>query len=113
MQQTSQRNRTVMSVLAIVLGLILAYIVPFMVQTSLERVLFYLDAHIQDGFPAFSSGMPLFDGFYTVWRAIIFAAGAALIIISQEIRKGTEWTYPLALTLFALPSIGGFFMFLP
>ena len=44
---------------------------------------------------------------------MIFAAGAALIIISQEIRKGAEWTFPLAISLFALPSIGGFFMFLP
>ena len=44
---------------------------------------------------------------------MIFAAGAALIIISLEIKKGTEWSYPLALSLFALPSIGGFFMFLP
>jgi hypothetical protein len=36
-----------------------------------------------------------------------------LIVISQEIRKGSEWTYPLSMSLFALPSIGGFFMFLP
>jgi len=48
-----------------------------------------------------------------VWRALIFAAGAALIIVSPAIRKGEEWTFPLAMTLFAIPSIGGFFMFLP
>ena len=82
-------------------------------QTSLERVLVNLIAHIDAGNPAFSSGLPLFDFFYPVWRAFIFVAGAALIIISGEIRKGTEWTYPLALTLFALPSVGGMFMFLP
>ena len=113
MQATSQKNRTIMSIIAIVIGLVMAYVIPFMVQTSLERVLFHLNAHIEKGFPAFSSGLPLFDFFYSVWQAVIFAAGAALIIISLEIKKGTEWSYPLALSLFALPSIGGFFMFLP
>jgi hypothetical protein len=32
MQETSQKNRTIMSIIAIVLGLIMAYIIPFMVQ---------------------------------------------------------------------------------
>jgi len=113
MQATSQKNRTIMSIIAIVIGLVMAYIIPFMVQTSLSRVLFHLNAHIEEGFPLFSSGLPLFDFFYSAWQAVIFAAGAALVITSQEIRKGTEWSFPLALSLFALPSIGGFFMFLP
>jgi len=113
MQETSQKNRTIMAVIAVVIGLIMAYAIPFIVQTSLERVLIHLTAHIEDGFPAFSSGLWLFDVFYSVWQAVIFAAGAALIIISWEIKKGTEWTYPLAVTLFAVPAIGGFFMFLP
>lgn len=113
MKETSQKNRTIMSVIAIVIGLVMAYIIPFLVQTSLERVLIHLTAHINKGNPAFSSGLPMFDTFYSAWRALIFAGGAALIIISQEIKKGSEWTYPLALSLFALPSIGGFFMFLP
>ncbi|HIE58297.1 MAG TPA: hypothetical protein EYP88_08715 [Anaerolineales bacterium] len=113
MQATSHRNRSIMAVVAVVIGLIMAYVIPFMVQTSLERVLFHLSAHIAEGFPAFTSGLNLFDFFYPVWRALIFAAGAALIIISGEIKKGSEWTFPLAMTLFAIPSIGGFFMFLP
>ena len=113
MQETSKKNRTIMSVIAIVIGLYMAYIIPFLVQTSLERVLTHLIAHIEAGHPTFTSGLKLFDFFYPVWRAIIFVAGATLIIISQEIRKGKEWTYPLAMALLALPSIGGMFMFLP
>jgi hypothetical protein len=113
MKATSQKNRIIMSVIAILVGLLMAYLVPFLVQTSLERVLVDLMAHIEEGNPAFSSGLTLFDFFYPVWRALIFVAGATLILISQEIRKGTEWTFPLALVLFALPSIGGMFMFLP
>jgi len=113
MKETSQKNRTIMSVLAIILGLLMVTVIPFLVQTSLERVLLGLDAHIKAGNPTFSSGLPLFDLFYPVWRAIIFVAGAALIVISQEIRKGEEWTYQIGMSLFALPSIGGMFMFLP
>jgi len=113
MQETPQKNRTFMSIIAIAIGLMMAYLIPFLTQTSLERVLIHLTAHIEAGNPAFTSGLKLFDFFYPVWRALIFVAGAALIVISQEIKKGTEWTYPVAISLFALPSIGGFFMFLP
>lgn len=113
MKETSQTNRNIMSVIAIVIGLAMAYLIPFLVQTSLERVLVHLSAHVKAGNPTFSSGLPMFDLFYSAWRALIFAGGAGLIVISQEIRKGSEWTFPLALSLFALPSIGGFFMFLP
>ena len=113
MQETPQKNRTAMSIIAIIIGLLMITAIPFIVQTSLERVLRDLTIHIEAGNPTFSSGIPLFDFFYPVWRAIIYVAGIALIMISQEIRKGKEWTYPLAMTLFAMPSIGGFFMFLP
>lgn len=113
MKDTPQNNRTIMSILAIVISLLMVGVIPFIVQTALERVLTDLTVHIEAGNPAFSSGLPLFDLFYPAWRAIIFVAGAALIVISQEIRKGEEWSYPLAVTLFALPAIGGMFMFLP
>lgn len=113
MENTSQKNRTMMSIIAILIGLLLITIVPFMVQTSLERVLHGLDEHVRAGNPAYSSGLKLFDLLYPAWRAIIFVAGIALIVTSQEIRRGAEWSYPLAITLFALPAIGGMFMFLP
>lgn len=113
MKDTTQRNQQIMSIIAIVIGLLMAYVIPFIAQTSLERVLVNLMAHIEAGNPTFSSGPKLFDFFYPVWRALIFVAGATLIIISQEIRKGELWAYPLAVAMFALPSVGGMFMFLP
>jgi len=113
MKETSPNSRLAMSIIAIVIGLLMITVIPFLVQTSLERVLVHLQAHIAAGNPTFSSGLQLFDFFYPIWRAIIFVAGMALILISQQIRKGEEWTYPLAISLFALPSIGGMFMFLP
>ena len=113
MKVTSQKNRTIMSIIAIVIGLLMVLIIPFIVQTSLERVLKGLTEHVAAGNPTFKSGVPLFDLFYPIWRALIFVAGITLILISQEIRKGFEWTYPVAMLLFSLPAIGGMFMFLP
>lgn len=112
MKETSQKNRNIMSILAIVIGLLMMTVIPFLTQTSLERVLTGLVERIVTD-KTFTSGPPLFDFFYPVWRAVIFVAGVALIIISQEIKKGEEWTYQIAMSLFALPAIGGFFMFLP
>ncbi len=106
MNETPQKNRTIMSIIVIVVGLLMVAVIPFIVQTSLENVLTDLIIHIEAGNPAFSSGIPLFDLFYPVWRAVILVAGAALLVISQEIKKGEEWTYPLAIALFALPAIG-------
>ena len=113
MCETAERNRKIMSGIAVVVGLLMATIMPFLVQTSLARVLLGLIAHVEAGNLAFTSGIPLFDFFYPVWRAIIFVAGITLIVISQEVRKGEEWTYPVAMVLLALPAIGGMFMFLP
>lgn len=113
MPEISEKNRKLMSWIAIGVGLLMMTVVPFIVQTSLERVLVGLMAHVDAGNPTFASGIPLFDLLYPVWRALIFVAGAALIVISQEIKKGEAWTYPLSLALFALPAIGGMFMFLP
>lgn len=113
MENTSKKNRIILSVIAILVGLLMVIVIPFIVQTSLDRVLVDLDEHVKAGNPTFASGLKLFDLFYPAWRAVIFVAGIALIVISQEIRKGSEWTYPLAMALFALPAIGGMFMFLP
>jgi hypothetical protein len=113
MEDTPQKNRTIMSVVAILVGLLMVGVIPFIVQTALERVLTDLTIHIEAGNPTFSSGLKLFDLFYPVWRAIIFVAGIALILISGAIRKGEEWTYPVAVALLSLPAIGGMFMFLP
>ena len=112
MQGTSEKNRKLMSMIAIVVGLLMVTAIPFLVQMSLESVLTLLIEHVKEK-PAFSSGLKLFDFFYPIWRALIFVAGIALIVISQEIKKGEAWTYPLAVALFAIPSIGGMFMFLP
>ncbi len=112
MQEVSQKNRNAMFYIAIIIGLLMIGVVPFMVQTSLERVLTQL-LDVSAKKPAFKSGLTLFDTFYPIWRALIYVAGIALIVTSGELKKGKEWAYSLDMFLFALPAIGGMFMFLP
>lgn len=113
MNETSQRNRTIMSIIAVVIGLLMIALIPFLIQTSLTRVLENITRVVAEGETKYRSGIKLFNLFYPVWRAIIFVAGSTLIVVSGAIRKGEEWTFPLAMSMFSLPAIGGFFMFLP
>jgi len=112
MKESSNNARTWMAVLAILVGVFCVIIAPVITQTSLERVLTELMVVAKDK-PQYSSGLPIFGLFYPVWRAVIFIAGIALLAIAAKIYQGEEWTYPVALTAYAMPSIGGMFMFLP
>lgn len=113
MKETPQKNRNLMAVVAIVIGLLMIALIPFLIQTSLDRVLENISKVVEAGEGKFRSGIKLFDLFYPVWRAVIFVAGMTLIVISGAIRKGEEWTFPVAMSMFSMPAIGGFFMFLP
>jgi len=112
MKESSNNARTWMAILAILVGVFCVIIAPVITQTSLERVLTELMVVAKEK-PQYSSGLPIFGLFYPVWRAIIFIAGIALLAIAAKIYQGEEWTYPVALTAYAMPSIGGMFMFLP
>jgi len=108
----SNNNRVILAIITALIGLLMITAVPIITQVSLERVLVEL-AIVVEGDPKFASGIKLFGLFYPIWRALIFVGGIALIAISPAINKGEKWTYPAAMTIFALPSIGGMFMFLP
>ena len=124
MKDMSQQNRTILAAIAIGIGLFLVLVVPTMVQHSLDSVLDELlivvdGVEAADGVEAvapqvkFESGFTLFSAWYPIWRALCFIAGITLLTISPMIREGKDWTAPVALTAYMMPSIGGMFMFLP
>lgn len=112
MQQTSAGVRTVLAVLAVVIALFLLIATPILVQNSLDPVLRELMVVVEER-PQFLSGISLFTFFYPLWRALCFIAGAALLAIVPAIYRGADWTIPVALAAYAMPSVGGMFMFLP
>lgn len=112
MHDMPERNRTALAALAVVIGLFLLIGAPILVQNSLDPVLEEL-LEVVKGRPAFLSGLSLFTLFYPLWRALSFIAGVALLVSAPSIRQGQGWTLPVTLTAYAMPSIGGMFMFLP
>ena len=112
MNMTTETNRKVLAIVAVIVGLFCAIIAPILVQTSFDRVLTSLLNVVKDK-PQFNSGIVLFGLFYPIWRALIFVAGITLIAIANKIYQGEEWTFPVAMLAYAMPSMGGMFMFLP
>ncbi len=112
MQNTPKNVRLVLAGLAIVVGIFMITVAPFLIQLSLERVLSALVVISADK-PAYASGILLFSYAFPFYRGLIFIGGIALLCLAGPIRKGKEWAFPAALLAAAFPSAGGFFMFMP
>ena len=112
MKETSQFKRSILSVLAVIVGLFMIIIAPFLIQTSLERVVTELQV-VSAQKPAYASGIPLFSYAFPLYRGLIFIGGIALLLLARPIYRGEEWAFPVALLASAFPSAGGMFMFMP
>ena len=112
MKETSQIRRLILALLAVVVGLFMIAVAPFLIQTSLERVLSALQI-VSSEKPAYASGILLFSYAFPFYRGLIFVGGITLLLLARPIYKGEEWTYPVALLSAAFPSAGGMFMFMP
>lgn len=112
MQNTSRTNRLILTVLAVVVGLFMVAAAPFLIQTSLERVISAL-MEVSAEKPAYASGILLFSFMYPFYRALIFTGGVMLLLFAKPIYEGHAWTYPASLLATAFASAGGMFMMLP
>ena len=112
MKETPQTKRLILAILAVVVGVFMITIAPFLIQTSLERVLTELQI-VSAQKPAYASGIPLFSYAFPLYRGLIFIGGIALLLLARPIYRGEEWTFPVALLASAFPSAGGMFMFMP
>lgn len=112
MKNTSQTKRSILAALAVVVGLFMIAVAPFLIQTSLERVLIELQI-VSAQKPAYASGILLFSYAFPLYRGLIFIGGIALLLLARPIYRGEEWTFPVALLASAFPSAGGMFMFMP
>lgn len=112
MGQTTARARWIMAATAGVVGVFMITAAPWIVQTSLERVLGAL-IEVSKERPQFESGITIFNFFYPLWRAVGFVAGVSLLVLAVPMGRAEAWTYPTALVAAAVPAISGMFMFLP
>jgi hypothetical protein len=112
MNSPQARNQKILAVIAILVGLFMVAVAPFLIQTSMERVVASL-AEVAKEKPAYGSGVLLFSYLYPIWRGFIYVGGIALIVISPAIYKGKPWTFPAGQLASAFGAMGGMFMFLP
>lgn len=109
---TPSKKRLFLAILAVVVGVFMAAVAPFLIQTSLDRVMQAL-VKVAAQKPSYASGIMLFSVLYPLYRGIIFVSGITLIVIARSIYQGKEWTFPVGLLAAAFPSSGGMFMMLP
>jgi len=112
MQNTPRSIRLALAILAVAVGLFMIAVAPFLIQTSLERVISALIV-VSAERPAYASGIPLFSYAFPLYRGLIFIGGIALLWLAGPIYRGKEWSYPAALLAAAFPSAGGMFMMMP
>ncbi len=112
MKDTPKTRRLVIAILAVLVGLFMVAAAPFLIQTSLERVLTELTI-VAEQKPAYASGILLFSYAFPLYRGLIFIGGIALLLLAGPIYEGKEWSFPPALLASAFPSAGGMFMFMP
>ena len=112
MKETSQTIRLILAILAVIVGIFMIAVAPFLIQTSLERVVSAL-VTVSAEKPAYASGILLFSFAFPLYRGLIFIGGIALLWLARPICQGKDWSYPAALLAAAFPSAGGMFMFMP
>ncbi|MBP8998439.1 MAG: hypothetical protein KBG10_09175, partial [Anaerolineaceae bacterium] len=83
MENTSQTKRTIMAVLAVVVGIFMVAVAPFLIQISIEKVVAAL-IKISIEKPAYSSGILIFSILFPIYRGLIFMGGITLILISRS-----------------------------
>ncbi|MHB8932860.1 MAG: hypothetical protein ACYC6H_05260 [Bellilinea sp.] len=110
MENAPKLNRSILAILAVIVGLYMVAVAPFLIQTSVERV---VSALVAGGKPAYASGILLFSYFFPMYRGLIFIGGVTLILLAPWISKGKEWTFPVGLLASAFSSAGGMFMLMP
>lgn len=114
--ETTQKGRMIMTILAVVIGLFMIFVAPFMAQDALSTPLHRLIEvnQIQQPDGVWDTPVGILTATFNVWIALFVIGGAILLVIAKDIYAGDkEWARPLALTILAIPSMGGMTMAIP
>jgi len=104
--------RKTMAILAVVVGLFVTFVGPFLIQSSLDAIMEKVASLIPTQ-PQFTlTGVLLPIAFITL-RGIEVVAGIALMLIAYPLWKGEKWAWPVALSCLSLPTMFGVITTLP
>ncbi len=114
-QETTKLGRTIMAVAAVVVGLFLMFLSPYIVMKALNPALHRLVEvfQVQDPGGVWDTPVKILSATFHTWLALFVFGGAALVLIAKDLYAGKTWSRPVALGLMALPSIGGMTMVIP
>ena len=114
-QDTTQRGRNIMAIVVFLVGLFLLFLAPYTAMKALDTPLHRLVEifQVQQPDEVWDTPVGILTATYYVWVGLFTFAGATLVMIANDVRKGKQWARPLSLMLLAIPSIGGLTMTIP
>jgi len=111
--KTTQLQRTILGVTAVIAGLFMMYLAPTMgmktLKIALENVMERLIPFDPDFYPA----VPILGATYGIWFVLLWMAGAFSLVIAKKAYDGAEWARGTLLGLFAIPAVAGMTMLIP
>jgi len=113
--ETTKTGRLVMAIVAFLIGLYLLFVSPYVANAALNTPLHRLVEVFQVAQPngVWDTPVGILTATHLFWIGAYVFAGATLVVISKAIYDDLKWARPLALTMLAIPSIGGMTMTIP
>lgn len=109
----SKKARLAMAILALVVGLYLAFLSRMLFNATLDYFLINQTAGATDWGPPMKEFGSQFRMYYgSMWAGAATVSGLALISISYWLYQGKKWAWPFALFCLGIVSIGGLYNFL-
>jgi len=110
---SSDLQRKIMAVAAVVAGLCMIYIFPEQGMRTLKIALENVMERLLPFDPDFYPAVPILGATYSAWMIILYLAGALCICLAPAVYKGQEWARATLMGLTAIPAVAGMTMLIP
>jgi len=113
--QTTKTGRLVMTIVVALVGIFLLFSSPFITMKALNPALHRLVEVFQVADPdgVWDTPVKILTATFYTWMTLFMFAGATLVVIAKDIYSEKKWARPLALTMLAVPSMGGMTFVIP
>lgn len=112
--KTSQKARLAIVVVMVISAILMLSVLPLGVMTAADNVIVgaYQKYEILQ-LPLIVTAPLMVKFFFPMWAALSMFAGAAALFLTVPVYRGEKWGRPLALGMFAIPSITGAYLLGP
>jgi len=124
MQHPSQNVRLAITIFLVIMAIIIIVFEPLLVKQFLPEIIENMQARIQkfstSGDPELEMKAQLISKVpehvswgYPLWMGLGVFGGVVMLVVARDFYLGKKWARGLALLAFAMPSMGGAYMFVP